>query len=113
MPNAHNTLQLLKVEDVITQNPVTIDITGTVQDAADLMVATDVRHIPVVTKGTLVGMISDRDLRSYMLPRPERISRADRGTCPYGRQRQLGMLIEMAGTTASGTISLAVTPVPG
>ncbi len=77
MPSAHNTLQFLKVEDVMTQNPVTIDITGTVQDAADLMVATDVRHIPVVTKGTLVGMISDRDLRSYMLPRPERIFRAD------------------------------------
>jgi acetoin utilization protein AcuB len=77
MPSAHNTLQFLKVEEVMTQNPVTIDITGTVQDAADLMVATDVRHIPVVTKGTLVGMISDRDLRSYMLPRPERIFRAD------------------------------------
>jgi len=61
----------------MTRNPVTLDITSTVQDAADMMCAAEVRHIPVVTHGTLVGMISDRNLRSYMLPRPERIFRAD------------------------------------
>ena len=77
MPRAHNTLQSLRAEDVMTRNPVTIDSTGTVQDAADLMFAAEVRHIPVVTHGTLVGMISDRDLRSYTLPRPEQIFRAD------------------------------------
>jgi acetoin utilization protein AcuB len=54
-----------------------MDITGTVQDAADLMCAVDVRHIPVVAHGTLVGLLSDRDLRSYMLPRPERVFRAE------------------------------------
>jgi CBS domain-containing protein len=77
MPRAHHTLQSLRAEDVMTRNPVTIDLAGTVQDAADLMVAADVRHLPVVTHRTLVGMLSDRDLRSYMLPRPERILRAD------------------------------------
>ena len=61
----------------MTRNPVTLDITSTVQDAADLMWAAEVRHIPVVEHGTLVGMVSDRDLRNYMLPRPERIFRAD------------------------------------
>jgi len=71
------TLQELRAEDVMTRNPVTLDITSTVQDAADMMFAAEVRHIPVVTHGTLVGMISDRNLRSYMLPRPERIFRAD------------------------------------
>ena len=77
MAQAPRTLQGLRAEDVMTRDPVTIDITGTVQDAADLMCAADVRHIPVVEHGTLVGMISDRDLRSYILPRPERIFRAD------------------------------------
>ena len=71
------TLQALRAADVMTRNPVTMDITGTVQEAADLMCAADVRHIPVIEHGTLVGMISDRDLRSYMLPRPERIFRPD------------------------------------
>ena len=77
MSQALPTLQALRAEDIMTRNPVTLDITSTVQDAADMMWAAEVRHIPVVEHGTLVGMISDRDLRSYMLPRPERIFRAD------------------------------------
>ena len=58
-------------------NPVTVDNMSTVQDAVDLMVAADIRHLPVVRRGILVGMISDRDLRSYMLPRPEKVLHAD------------------------------------
>src|SRR5262249_46411855 len=77
MSQAPLTLQALRAEDVMTRNPVTMDITGIVQDAADLMFAAEARHIPVVEHGTLVGMISDRDLRSYMLPRSERMFRAD------------------------------------
>jgi CBS domain-containing protein len=77
MSQAHPTLQALRAEDVMTRHPVTLDSTSTVQDAADLMFAAEVRHIPVVTHGTFVGMLSDRDLRSYMLPRPERVLRAD------------------------------------
>jgi acetoin utilization protein AcuB len=77
MPRAPHTLSSLRVEDMMTPNPVTVDITSTVQDAADLMVAADVRHLPAVKHGTLVGMISDRDLRGYMLPRPEKILHAD------------------------------------
>lgn len=77
MPRAHHTLPSLKVEDMMAPNPVTVGNTGTVQDAADLIVAADIRHLPVVAHGILVGMISDRDLRSYMLPRPERVLHAD------------------------------------
>ena len=77
MSQAPRTLQALRAEDMMTRQPVTMDITGTVQEAADLMFAADVRHIPVVEHGTLVGMISDRDVRSYMLPRSERIFQAD------------------------------------
>ena len=77
MSQAYPTLHALRVEDVMTPHPVTLDITNTVQDAADMMFAVDVRHIPVVEQGTFVGLISDRDLRSYMLPRPERVLRAE------------------------------------
>jgi acetoin utilization protein AcuB len=62
---------------MMTRHLVTIDITGTVQDAADLMWGAEVRHLPVVTQHMLVGMISDRDLRSYVLPRPEQILHPD------------------------------------
>ena len=53
MAQAPRTLHALRAEDVMTRHPVTMDITGTVQDAADLMCAADVRHIPVVEHGTL------------------------------------------------------------
>ena len=77
MSQAPPTLQALRAADVMTRNPVTMDITGTVQDAAALLCAADVHHIPVVAPGTLVGMPSERDVRSDMLPRPERMFRAD------------------------------------
>lgn len=77
MPRVHNTLQFLRAEDMMTREPVTLDLTGTVQDAADLMFGAEVRHIPVVRQHTLVGMVSDRDLRHYVLPRPAQILHAD------------------------------------
>src|SRR5215813_1445001 len=77
MPRAHHTLPSLNAEDMMPTNPVTVDNMSTVQDAVDLMVAADIRHLPVVRRGILVGMISDRDLRSYMLPRPEKVLHAD------------------------------------
>ena len=58
-------------------NPVTVGSTSTVQDAADLMIAADVRYLPVVMHGTPWCMISDRDLRSYMLLNPEKVLHAD------------------------------------
>ena len=77
MPGAHQTISSLSAADIMASNPVTVGVTSTVQDVVDIMVATDVRHIPVMRHGTLVGMISDRDLRSYMLPRPEKVIHAD------------------------------------
>jgi acetoin utilization protein AcuB len=67
----------LKAKNIMTRNPVTVDITGTVQEVADAMFMSEVRHIPIVRHGVLVGMVSDRDLRSYMLPRSEQILRPD------------------------------------
>lgn len=90
MPRAHHSLSSLRVEEMMTLNPATVDITSMVQDAADLMIAADVRHLPVVQHGTLVGMISDRDLRSYILPRPEKVLQADEARARMGRQCRCG-----------------------
>ena len=48
--------------DVMTANPATVTTESTVMEAWDLMRELDVRHIPVVQDGALVGMLSDRDL---------------------------------------------------
>lgn len=56
------------VQDIMTPNPITLEVTETVQDAIDMLNDMDIRHIPVVDNGVLVGMISDRDLRDFSLP---------------------------------------------
>jgi hypothetical protein len=56
------------------------------------MVAADIRHLPVVTHRTLVGMISDRDLHSYMLPRSEKALHADEARARHWRIDRDGQL---------------------
>jgi acetoin utilization protein AcuB len=51
------------VEEVMSRNPVMVRITDTVRRAMLAASEADVRHIPVVDEGLLVGMVSDRDLR--------------------------------------------------
>ena len=50
--------------DLMTRNPKTIPESASMRAAAELLQTLDVRHLPVVNEeGTLVGMLSDRDLR--------------------------------------------------
>ena len=48
--------------DLMTANPVTVDPKATIADAWDLMRELEIRHVPVVQDGALVGMLSERDL---------------------------------------------------
>jgi acetoin utilization protein AcuB len=48
--------------DVMTPNPVTVSPQARVAEAWDLMREFDIRHVPVVQGGELVGMVSDRDV---------------------------------------------------
>jgi CBS domain-containing protein len=53
------------VRDVMTGSPITIAPEASLQHAADVMRDREVRHLPVVdSTGRLLGVISDRDLRS-------------------------------------------------
>ena len=58
----------MTVQDIMTPNPVTVDVTDTVQDVIDVLNDMDIRHVPVIDNGVLSGMISDRDLRDFTLP---------------------------------------------
>jgi acetoin utilization protein AcuB len=56
-------------QDLMTKNPATVSPLATVREAARLLYTLDVRHLPVVDEeGTLVGMLSDRDLRGLSIP---------------------------------------------
>ena len=52
----------MTARDLMTPNPVTVSPQTTVAEAWDVMRELDVRHVPVVQDGALVGMLSDRDL---------------------------------------------------
>lgn len=47
--------------EVMTANPVTVSPETSLSEAADIMHEHDIRHLPVVKRGALVGMVSDRD----------------------------------------------------
>jgi acetoin utilization protein AcuB len=47
---------------LMTTYPVTVTPQATIAEALDLMRDLDIRHLPVVDGGALVGMLSDRDL---------------------------------------------------
>ena len=50
------------VGEVMTPSPITVEIDAAVRAAQDLMVDHEIRHLPVVEAGRLVGVVSDRDI---------------------------------------------------
>lgn len=53
----------LLVEDLMTRSPLTVEASKSLADARRLMKRWNVRHLPVMDEGTLVGLISDRDVK--------------------------------------------------
>jgi len=47
----------------MTLSPATVDATTTVGKVLERLFELDVRHLPIVDDGRLVGIVSDRDLR--------------------------------------------------
>ncbi len=58
----------MEVSHVMTPNPEWVEVTETVREALLKLAELDIRHLPVVEDGQLVGMLSDRDLREVMVP---------------------------------------------
>ena len=48
--------------DVMTADPLAVTPKASIAEVWDLMREVEVRHVPVVQDGALVGMLSDRDL---------------------------------------------------
>ena len=56
------------VKDVMSPNPVTLDAATDISVAVSLMSERKIRHLPVMEDEKLIGIVSYRDLVSYMLP---------------------------------------------
>lgn len=58
----------LSVGDVMTRSPWVVDDDAPLRQARCLMVEHEIHHLPVVRRGTLVGMLSDRDVKRALDP---------------------------------------------
>lgn len=56
----------MKVVDIMTRDPLTVAPEETVGQADELMVENRIRQLPVVSGSRLVGIITDRDVRSFL-----------------------------------------------
>ncbi len=56
------------VSEIMTTDPITAAPNDTLRDVMDRMYSEDIRHVPVVDGTQLIGIISDRDMRSLSLP---------------------------------------------
>ncbi|HYA94044.1 MAG TPA: CBS domain-containing protein [Thermodesulfobacteriota bacterium] len=52
----------MRIRDVMTRNPITVDSETLVLDAQRMMKENNIRRIPVVDKGKLVGIVTKHDL---------------------------------------------------
>ena len=56
----------MKVVDVMTKDPLTVTPTETIGQADELMNTNKIRQLPVVQEKELVGIVTDRDIRSFL-----------------------------------------------
>src|SRR5687767_2735909 len=72
------------VREIMTPEPYAVSATSSVQHALRMLAEADVRHLPVVEDGSLVGIVSDRDLRSFAAIGPDALEQ------PEAARRALG-----------------------
>jgi CBS domain-containing protein len=68
----HN-LESETVDSIMTTDPKCIDEDATVREVCDCMRSHMFRRVPVVSKGRLVGIVSRKDIVSFMKNRLERV----------------------------------------
>ncbi len=56
----------MKVVDIMTRDPLSVGPAETVGQADELMAENKIRQLPVVNDRELVGIITDRDIRSFL-----------------------------------------------
>ncbi len=56
----------MKVSNLMTSHPISVVLSDTVQHAQDIMDEENIRQIPVMNDKVLVGIITDRDIRSFL-----------------------------------------------
>lgn len=67
-----------QVGNYMVKSPYVCESDWGLQEALDFMTESEIRHLPVVEDGRLIGLVSDRDVRAAIsLPQAEMLSIAD------------------------------------
>ena len=62
-------VEKLKADEIMTKDPVTVDINTPLDDVLSIMIEKNIIRIPVTEEGHLVGVVARRDiLRYYFQP---------------------------------------------
>ena len=87
----------MKVADVMTKHPLTMSPTETIGQADDLINTNRIRQLPVIQGKRLVGIVTDRDIRSFLS--------SSLWETPEARERALASVVREIMTTAPITVS--------
>ncbi len=87
----------MKVADLMTEHPLTVGPNDTIGQAEEIMDEENIRQLPVVKDTELVGIITDRDIRSFLSGR----------LFATPREREKAMNTEIATVMTSKPISLS------
>lgn len=68
------------VKDSMTRNPITVDLHATLPEVAALLREKNIRRVPVLDQGRLVGIVSDHDIMANMPSPATTLSRWEMST---------------------------------
>jgi acetoin utilization protein AcuB len=69
MGNERRRKRMLRVRDAMTREVITLGPDASAAQALGVCRVNNIRHLPIVERGRLVGLVSDRDLRDVSPPR--------------------------------------------
>ena len=87
----------MRVVDIMTRDPLTVTPTETIAQADELMNTNKIRQLPVVQEKELVGIVTDRDIRSFLS--------GSLLESPEGRETALNAKVQEIMTTEPITVS--------
>jgi acetoin utilization protein AcuB len=90
--------EIMKVKELMTKEVLTVCPTDKIDRVFFLINFENIRHVPVVDKGKLVGMLSDRDLKKVLGPAKKFVEKPD-GTTVTIASRQVRTLMSRKLTT--------------